>query len=90
MVRNILSSLITFLPLNSLLTQFKTSDYPGDYELVLDAANKVMMGCKKGDPTNWRKLQFIRSLDVSALESVPSHDHTNEHVHGEHCGHHDH
>lgn len=65
---------------------FKFGVSSGDYELVLDAANKVMAGCKKGEPANWRKLQFIRSLDVSALESVPSHD-TNEHVHGEHCNH---
>ena len=45
-----------------------------------------MMGCKKGDPANWRKLQFIRHLTADSLTATPSHDHS-EHVHGEHCGH---
>ena len=61
----------------------------GDYELVLDACSKQMVGSKKGEPTNWRKLQFIRSLTADSLGQIPTHDHE-EHVHGEHCSHHDH
>lgn len=58
----------------------------GDYELVLDANTKQMAGNKKGEPNNWRKLQFIRSLTADAVGKVPEHDHE-EHVHGEHCNH---
>lgn len=59
----------------------------GEYELVLDAATGQMNGCKKGEPNNWRKAQFLRNLDSSSIDSVPSHDHSDEHVHGEHCNH---
>lgn len=58
----------------------------GDYELVLNGATKEMSGCKKGEPSNWRKLQFIRNLPIDSLNSVPEHDH-GAHVHGEHCNH---
>ena len=47
----------------------------GEYELEIDEAGTVMTGCKKGQPDNWRKATFLRSLGAAGLSSAPNHDH---------------
>jgi hypothetical protein len=47
----------------------------GDYELTIDATGCNMAGCKKGQPDNWRRATFLRSLGPEGLASAPHHDH---------------
>ena len=47
----------------------------GDYELTIDAAGTSMAGHKKGQPDNWRRATFLRSLGAAGLASAPDHDH---------------
>jgi predicted DNA-binding WGR domain protein len=58
----------------------------GEYELVLDANEKVMTGHKKGQPENWRRAVFLRGLSLETIQSS-AHDHAHTHEHGESCGH---
>ena len=53
----------------------------GKYDLVVDATSGTMVGCKKGEPDNWRKATFIRPLSPSDLENPGS---THEHAHDHH------
>ena len=60
----------------------------GKYELICNAATRVMTGSVKGEPAKWRKATFIRGLTVDESKSdLPSHDHAHEHVHDETCDH---
>lgn len=59
----------------------------GEYELILDAASQSMVGNKKGQPANWRKAYLKGPLGMDALSSVPAHDHSHRHEHGETCNH---
>ena len=47
----------------------------GDYELTMDATGSSMAGHKKGQPDNWRRATFLRSLGPEGLASAPHHDH---------------
>ncbi len=47
----------------------------GDYELTIDATGTIMVGHKKGQPDNWRRATFLRSLGPEGLASAPHHDH---------------
>ena len=54
----------------------------GKYELIIDADSKSMTGNKVGQPTNWRKASFLRSLGAEeATSGVESHDHAHTHDH---------
>jgi len=59
----------------------------GEYEMVLDAATKSMVGCKKGQPTNWRKAYWKGPLGMDVLHAGHAHDHAHSHSHGETCSH---
>ena len=60
----------------------------GKYEFhICDAAARTMSGSVKDEHAKWRKATFLRGLDVSTLQNVPSHDHGHEHVHDENCKH---
>lgn len=50
----------------------------GNYEMLVDAASMKMEGCKQGQPTNWRRASFIRSL-TAADGAPPAHDHSHHH-----------
>lgn len=52
----------------------------GDYELRLDESTGSFAGCKAGQPTNWRKMHFLRNLTAEAAEAA-SHDHSHDHKH---------
>lgn len=62
-------------------------DKYGEYELMLDPATGTMTGSKKGQPDNWRRAKFLRSLGADGVTSVPAHDHGHSHAHGETCTH---
>jgi hypothetical protein len=51
----------------------------GAYEMVLDVGTMTMSGCKKGQPENWRKATFIRSLGSEGVSTIPAHDHGHNH-----------
>lgn len=57
----------------------------GEYEMVLDAATRSMVGHKKGQPANWRKAYMKKPLGTEVLSAVPAHDHSHKHEHGESC-----
>ena len=59
----------------------------GEYEMIVDAATQSMTGNKKGQPANWRRAVFKAPLGADALASVPAHDHSHKHEHGETCNH---
>lgn len=50
----------------------------GDYEMRLNGS--MFEGCKSGQPTNWRKMHFVRSLTADCGD-VPGHDHSHDHKH---------
>ncbi len=41
---------------------------------------------KRDNPSSWRRATYLRPLGPEALSSVPSHDHSHNHVHHEGCG----
>ncbi len=61
-------------------------DRYGIYEMVIDASSRTMAGCKQGQPANWRRAQFVRSLSAGDMPLEAEHAH-DEHIHGDHCGH---
>lgn len=52
----------------------------GDYELRLDAASGTFQGHKAGQPANWRRATFVRSLSAAVAEAA-AHDHSHDHKH---------
>jgi hypothetical protein len=60
--------------------------YLGVYELRA-SANGELQGHAKGQPSNWRRARFLRSLGPETMGDQ-SHDHSHEdHVHTSSCGH---
>ena len=57
----------------------------GEYELKLSAEG--LAGGKVGQPSNWRKATFLRSVTAAGLASTPAHDHGHAHEHDDKCGH---
>ena len=56
-------------------------DKYGEYDLILDMATASMSGSKRGQPDNWRKAKFIRSLGAEGVTTVTAHDHGHAHEH---------
>eukprot|EP01035_Chromulina_nebulosa_P020425 gene20425-26504_t len=52
----------------------------GVYVLTIDGENKKLSGSAKGQPTNWRKASYIRSLTAEEISST-GHGHDHEHSH---------
>jgi hypothetical protein len=48
----------------------------------LDGASGLLIGYKKGQPSNWRRASIIRAISVeeTGKGAVPAHDH--DHSHG--------
>jgi hypothetical protein len=59
----------------------------GEYELRLNEGSREFVGNKKGQPSNWRKASFLRSLGADSLHSLPAHDHSHAHEHNANCSH---
>lgn len=59
-------------------------DQYGEYEMQLDTSTLTMAGSKKGQPDNWRRATFVRSLGADGVAAIPAHDHSHSHAHGSH------
>ena len=73
-------------PLDNNKISIDWSQY-GKYDMILDPNTRIMNGCKRGQPSNWRRATFVRSLGEEGITSLPAHDHSHGHVHDENCDH---
>lgn len=59
--------------------------FSGEYLLRLDSGTTTLVGHKKDQPENWRRVSFIRALAVQEATAVGGHDHSHSHSHEGGC-----
>ena len=59
-------------------------DKYGEYDMTLDLPTMTMTGSKRGQPDNWRRATFLRTLGAEGVTSIPAHDHSHSHSHDSH------